>query len=131
MLTGGRDTIFDYFPVTIYQRTVNAFRSLNTFLICALDQTCVDNYITTEVKPVIYEQWLLAKNVFIMASMVLDVFLVIATAKRPMEEYRFAREMLGLGWHWNLLELAGLATGVNFASLVGVTFLQMISFVKY
>jgi len=66
-----------------------------------------------------------------MASMVLDVFLVIATAKSPGEEYRFAREMLGLGWHWNLLEVAGTATGVSFASLVGVAFLQLISFVKY
>ena len=63
--------------------------------------------------------------------MVLDVFLVIATAKRPMEEYRFAREMLGIGWHWNILEVAGIATGVSFASLVGVTILQLISFVKY
>ena len=104
---------------------------MNTFLICALDQTCVDTYITTEVKPVIYEQWLFATNVFIMATMVLDVFLVIATAKRPMEEYRFAREMLDLGWHWNLVEVAGTATGVSFASLVGVAFLQLISFVKY
>lgn len=123
MLTGTSDTIFDYFPVTIYQRTVNAIRSFNTFLVCALDQTCVDTYITTEVKPVIYEQWLLAMNVFIMVTMVLDVFLVIATAKRPMEEYRFAREMIGLGWHWNLIEVAGIATWVSFASLVGVSIL--------
>jgi hypothetical protein len=91
----------------------------------------VDNYITTEVKPVIYEQWLLATNVFIMATMALDVFLVIATAKNPMYEYRFAREMLGVGWHWDILEGAGIATVVSFASLVAVTILQLISFVKY
>jgi hypothetical protein len=91
----------------------------------------VDNYITTDVKPVIYEQWLLATNVFIMATMALDVFLVIATAKKPMEEYRFAREMLGVSWHWNILEGAGIATGVSFASLVGVSIIQLISFVKY
>lgn len=91
----------------------------------------MDNYITTEVKPVIYEQWLLATNVFIMATMALDVFLVIATAKKPMEEYRFAREMLGVGWHWDILEGAGIAVAVSFASLVGVTIIQLISFVKY
>ena len=91
----------------------------------------MDNYITTEVKPVIYEQWLLATNVFIMATMALDVFLVLATAKKPMEEYRFAREMLGVGWHLNILEGAGIATAVSFASLVSVSILQLISFVKY
>ena len=47
MVTGGRDTIFDYLPVTIYQRTVTAIRKFNTLLICALDQTCVETYITT------------------------------------------------------------------------------------
>ena len=54
MLSGAKDTIFDYFPIAVYQRIVQSFRDFNDFLGCALDPTCVDNYIENEIKPVIY-----------------------------------------------------------------------------
>lgn len=55
-----------------------------------------------------------------MASLVVDAFLVVATAKRPMEEYRFAREMIQRGWHWYIIEASGIATAINFVSLLAV-----------
>lgn len=54
MLSGAKDTIFDYFPVALYQAFVQSLRDFNDFLGCALDPTCVDTYIETEIKPVIY-----------------------------------------------------------------------------
>jgi hypothetical protein len=55
-----------------------------------------------------------------MASLVVDAFLVVATAKKPLEEYRFAREMISNGWHWNIVEATGIATAINFVSLLAV-----------
>ena len=65
-----------------------------------------------------------------MASLVLDAFFVVATAKRPLEEYRFAREMIERGWHWNIIEATGIATAINFVSLLAVMIDLGIKFVK-
>ncbi len=66
----------------------------------------------------IYNEWLLGTNLVIMASMAIDAFLIVVSAKQPLEEYRFAREMIKMGWAPQLMKISGVTTTVNFLALM-------------